>query len=86
MNNLAKQELMEKVERFGLSDLRKLAPIGDLWYANGWKPDGIERQIMNEFHKQGFTFDKQSDRGWARTDHISQCTELGLTVRVDSSG
>ena len=79
------QELMEKVERFGLSDLRKIAPIGDLWYMNGWEKGGIEYQIMDEFEKQGFHFDKAWDRGWARTDHQSYCTELGLTIRVDSS-
>lgn len=78
------QELMEKVEKFGLSDLRKLAPIGDLWYANGWKRDGIEYKIMDAFHEQGFHFDKGWSHGWAGTDHESYCSELGLTMRVDS--
>lgn len=86
MNNTKKQELMEKVERFGLSDLRKLAPIGDLWYANGWENGGIEQQIMKAFREQGFHFDKGRSHGWAGTDHESYCTELGLTMRVDSSG
>ena len=31
-----KKELSKKIGLFGLSDLRRLAPIGDLGYANGW--------------------------------------------------
>ena len=36
MTRERKLELTRKIGLFGLSDLRKLAPIGDLGYANGW--------------------------------------------------
>ena len=35
MTRERKLELTRKIGLFGLSDLRKLAPIGDLGYANG---------------------------------------------------
>ena len=41
MTRERKLELTRKIGLFGLSDLRKLAPIGDLGYANGWyEPSG----------------------------------------------
>ena len=91
-----KKELSRKIGLFGLSDLRKLAPIGDLGYANGWSPifhdDGrgwmygeMEKAVMQAFHEQGFRFDKCWDSGYRRTDHHSICTELGLSYSVDSS-
>ena len=55
MTRERKLELTRKIGLFGLSDLRKLAPIGDLGYANGWyEPSGdgswmnggMERQAM----------------------------------------
>lgn len=89
-----KKKLTRKIGLFGLSDLRKLAPIGDLGYANGWdwNPYGeegwfygeMEKAIMDAFHAQGFKFDKGEDSGYRRTDHHSYCTELGLRYSVDS--
>lgn len=38
MTEIEKWELSRKVGLFGLDDLRKLAPIGDLGYENGWYP------------------------------------------------
>ena len=38
MSKEQEMELVRKVGLFGLSDLNKLAPIGDLGYANGWYP------------------------------------------------
>ena len=78
--------LQREIEEKGLSDLRQLAPIGDLWFANGWAPDGIEYQIMDAFHQQGFKFDKHITHGYRRTHHEYFCSELGLRYHVDSSG
>lgn len=90
-----KKELSRKIGLFGLSDLRKLAPIGDLNYANGWYWDvygrkgwfygDMEKAIMKAFHEQGFKFDKSWDSGYRRTDHHCVCDELGLMYSVDSS-
>lgn len=90
-----KKKLTRKIGLFGLSDLRKLAPIGDLGYANGWdwNPYGeegwfygeMEKAIMDAFHAQGFKFDQGYDSGYRRTDHHYICTELGLSYSVDSS-
>ena len=90
-----KKELVRKIGLFGLSDLRMLAPVGDLGYANGWYWDymgrkgwfygEMEKAIMRAFHEQGFRFDKSWDSGYRRTDHHSVCTELGLSYSVDSS-
>ena len=90
-----KKELIRKIGLFGLRDLRKLAPIGDLGYANGWywNPSGekgfmygeMEIAILNAFREQGFKFDKGYSSGYRGTDHHSICTELGLRYSVDSS-
>ena len=91
-----KKELSRKIGLFGLSDLRKLAPIGDLGYANGWTPifhdDGhgwmygeMESSILSAFREQGFKFDKGYSSGYRGTDHHSICTELGMSYSVDSS-
>lgn len=89
-----KKELSRKIEKYGLSDLRKLAPIGDLGYANGWywNPSGkkgwfygeMEKAVMKAFHEQGFKFDKGYSTGYRQTDHHYICTELGLRYSVDS--
>ena len=90
-----KKELVRKIGLFGLSDLRKLAPIGDLGYANGWTPifhdDGrgwmygeMESSILSAFREQGFRFDKGYSSGYRGTDHHRICTELGLSYSVDS--
>lgn len=87
-----KKELTRKIGLFGLSDLRKLAPIGDLGYENGWETfygkgwmfGGMEKAIMKAFREQGFKFDKGWSSGYRGTDHHSVCTELGLSYSVDS--
>lgn len=89
-----KKKLSRKIGLFGLSDLRKLAPVGNLGYANGWDWDlygrkgwfygEMEKAIMDAFHAQGFKFDKGYDSGYRRTDHHYICTELGLSYSVDS--
>ena len=91
-----KKELVRKIGLFGLSDLRKLAPIGDLGYANGWTPifhdDGhgwmygeMESSILKAFHEQGFKFDKCYSSGYRGTDQHCKCTELNLSYSYDSS-
>ncbi len=89
-----KKDLTRKIGLFGLGDLRKLAPIGDLGYANGWywNPSHkkgwfygeMEKAITEAFHEQGFKFDKGYSSGYRQTDHHHICTELGLRYSVDS--
>jgi hypothetical protein len=89
-----KKELSRKIGLFGLSDLRKLAPIGDLGYANGWDWDymgrkgwfygDMEKSVMRAFDEQGFRFDKGYSSGYRGTDHHCICTELELSYSYDS--
>ena len=93
-----KKELSRKVGLFGLDDLRKLAPIGDLGYANGWYPPffwkvdmwldvELPKAIMKAFHEQrekyGWTVEG-GETAWRCTDHWSYCPEIGLSWSVDS--
>lgn len=90
-----KKALSRKIGLLGLSDLRRLAPVGDLGYENGWywNWDGkkgwfygdMEKSIMEAFYEQGFAFDKKWNTGYRQTDHHSKCTELGMSYSVDSS-
>lgn len=84
-----KKELTRKIGLFGLTDLRRLAPIGDLGYADGWyfgdgswMDGGMERAIMEAFHEQGFKADSGETR-W-NCDHHYYNKELGLRWAVDS--
>lgn len=94
MNKKQKMELVRKVGVLGLTDLRKLAPIGDLGYLNAisyYRGDflnsGLIEAIMKAFWEQkdkyGWTVES-GDTKWRCTDHWSHCPELGLTWRVDS--
>ena len=98
MNREEKMELTRKIGLFGLSDLRKIAPIGDLDYMNGWYPPfwsstdmwldvELPKAIMRAFNEQykkfGFKVDGYST-GYRQTDHHSYCKELGLSWSVDS--
>ena len=97
MSDKEKLKLSMKIGLFGLSDLRKLAPIGDLGYANGWYSPfgdgswmrgGMERAIYNAYCEQYKKFgykDTSYDSGYRRTDHHTYCEELGLKWSVDSS-
>lgn len=90
-----KLELTRKIGLFGLNDLRKIAPIGDLGYANGWETfwgkgwmfGGMEKAIVKAFGEQrdkfGFVTDGYST-GYRQTDHHTICKELGLRWSVDS--
>ena len=98
MTHLEKIQLACKVGLFGLSDLRKLAPIGNLGYENGWYPPfwgnthmfydvELPKMIMAAFREQqekyGFKVEGYSS-GYRGTDHHSYCKELGLSWSVDS--
>jgi len=87
MSDKDKLELSKKIGLFGLSDLRKLAPIGDLGYANGWMHGGIENAIVKAFWEQQKIYGwevKGYSSGYRQTDHHTYCKELGLSWSVDS--
>lgn len=89
-------DLVRKIGLMGLSDVSKLAPIGDLGYANGWYPcglipslgtfmnGGLERMIYEAANEQGYRFRciSHNERG---TDTVYYCDELRMTYHVDSS-
>ena len=86
-------ELARKVGVLGLGDLRKLAPIGDLGYANGWDfysgffksdlPIAIMKAFWEQKEKYGWTVECYSSR-WRNTDNSYYCPELGLRWSIDS--
>ena len=95
MSNEQKLELTRKIGLFGLSDLRKLAPIGDLGYANGWETywgkgwmhGGMEKAIVSAYYEQRDRFGYKTEgysTGYRQTDHHTVCRELGLRWSVDS--
>ena len=87
------RELLLKVGLFGLQDLRRLAPIGDIGYLNAidyyhdYERSGLLKDLMKAFHEQqkkyGWTV-KGGDTGWRCTDHWVCCPEIGLSWSVDS--
>ena len=77
------RELQENVDRYGLDDLRKLAPIGDLGYANGWQSGSLQEQIVKAAREQGFQYEGNST-GYRLTDHHTYFPEICLTYHVDS--
>jgi hypothetical protein len=91
-----KMELVRKVGIFGLKDVKKLAPIGDLGYANGWYQQswlpnsgtfmrgGLERMIYEAACAQGYGFKEISHRETG-VDTVYHNEELGMTYHVDSS-
>ena len=97
MTKEQKLELTRKIGLMGLKDLRKIAPIGDLGYANGWYSPfgdgswmngGMEKAIYHAFceQKNKFGFKTESyDNNYRGTNHTTVCKELGLKWSVDSS-
>ena len=97
MTDKEKSELIRKVGLFGLTDLNKLAPIGDLGYMNGWYPPffwkvtwadtELPRAIYKAYQEQrkynNWT-EKGYSTGYRQTDHHTYCPELGLRWSVDS--
>ena len=98
MSREQEMELVRKVGLFGLSDLNKLAPIGDLDYMNGWYPPffwevhwantELPRMIYEAYCEQ-FKYNNWTEKGhstgYRGTDHHTYCPELGLRWSVDSS-
>jgi len=87
-------ELVRKVGLLGLSDLRKLAPIGDLGYLNDisyyrgdFTRSGLIEAIIHAFYEQknrfGFT-EVCRETVWRCTDHEYYCPELGMYWQIDS--
>ena len=97
MSKEQEMELVRKVGLFGLRDLNKLAPIGNLDYMNGWYPPffwevtwagtelcaAIYRAFNNQREHNNWTVNGHSS-GYRGTDHHSYCPELGLSWSVDS--
>ena len=87
------RELLLKVGVFGLQDLRRLAPIGDIGYLNAitfyhdYERSGLLRDLMKAFYEQqkkyGWTVEG-GDTGWRCTDHGAYCPDIGLRWSVDS--
>ena len=95
MSNERKLELTRKIGLFGMSDLRKIAPIGDLGYANGWYSPfgseawmngGLERALVKAAREQGFKSEGR-ENGYPNrgTDNVTYFPEIGMTYHVDSS-
>ena len=95
MSKEQKLELTRRIGLFGLSDLRKIAPIGDLDYTNGWYPPfgdgtwmngGLERAIVSAAREQRFVTGSR-DNGYPHrgTDRVTYFPEIGLKYHVDSS-
>lgn len=101
MTDLELMDLYRKVTLFGVQDLRRLSPIGDIGYLNGISYYGHEETFKGflrsgllsiiygafceQYKPRGFT-SRGWSTGWANTDHHTHCEELGLTYHVDSSG
>ena len=95
MSDKQKLELTRKIGLFGLSDLRKIAPIGNLGYANGWETHwgkgwmhgGMEKAVVRAFREQQKKYGwevKGHSTGYRMTDHHTYIPELGLSWSVDS--
>ena len=92
-----RKEWCRKVGLYGLKDVSKLAPIGDLDYMNGWYPcgffpeygtwmkGGIERAIYEAAIAQGYYFECISHRETG-SDTCYFCKDLHCYYHVDSSG
>ena len=92
-----KEDLIRKLGLFGLSDVSRLAPIGDLGYMNGWyrspffpsqgtwMDGGMERAIYEAAREQGYRFEIISHRETG-SDTCYYCKDLHMYYHVDSSG
>jgi len=94
MSDEQRMQLVRKIGLFGLTDLNKLAPIGDLGYLNAvdfyrgsYPMSGMINDIMKAFYEQkqknNWTVECRSSR-WRNTDNSYHCPELGLYWQVDS--
>ena len=94
MNDKERMNLIRKIGVFGLKDLRKLAPIGDIGYLNAidfyrgsYPKSGMINDIMKAFYQQkkryGWTETCTSSR-YRNTDNSYSCPELKLYWAIDS--
>ena len=91
---MVNEDLAGRVAEFGLSDLRKLAPIGNLGSENAWYfldgyleselPQSIVRAFFQQKDEYGFEL-TETDSGYGNTHHRYECKELGLIWTCDSS-
>ena len=88
------KKIAEKVIEHGTSDLRKLAPIGDIGYLNGIEfykgdfyrsiiPDAIMKAFWEQKKEYGWTVESKESH-WRNTDNSYYCPELELRWAVDS--
>ena len=94
MSDKQAMELVRKVGLFGLSDLRKLAPIGDIGYLNAidyYRGNFLRSGLLNaiykaycaQFKKYGWTEQVTSSR-WRNSDNSYYCPELDFRYSIDS--
>ena len=97
MSRKEEMELVRKVGLFGLTDLNKLSPIGDLGYMNGWYPPFFWEvrwantelpKLIYEAYCEQRKYNNWTEEGYSSgyrgTDHHTYCPELGLRWSVDS--
>ena len=88
------KELAQKIEKYGLDDLRKLAPIGDIGYLNAidyYRGNFLRSEMIAaiykaycaQFKKYGWTEQVTSSR-WRNSDNSYYCPEIGLRYSIDS--
>ena len=97
MTDFELMDLYRKVSLFGLSDLRKLAPIGDIGYLNSISYyrgksfgsflrstliDWVYKAYCEQFRRMGWT-ERVHQSGRCINDYY--CPELGFSYGIDSS-
>ena len=90
MTTQQKLELTRRIGLFGLSDLRKIAPIGCIGWVNfmrpglPWMRGGLETAIYDALMMQRKRI-VGIERECGRCMYTTEFPEIGLTVSVDSS-
>ena len=91
MTTQQKLELTRRIGLFGLSDLSKIAPIGNIGWVNflrpglPWMRGGLETAIYDALMMQRMRF-VGFERECGRCMYTTEFPEIGLTVSIDSSG
>jgi len=91
MTTQQKLELTRRIGLFGLSDLSKIAPIGNIGWGNfmrpglPWMRGGLETAIYDALMMQRMRF-VGFERECGRCMYTTEFPEIGLTVSIDSSG
>ena len=75
-------DLAEKIKKYGLDDLRRLAPIGDLGYMNGWYStwDNDDKYLYHEMPIAIYEAFQEQKKALGIT-----AEEIGMSWDVDSS-